>query len=1629
MRNILIFFLLFFCGAVHAQLAIDNVPPGPKVQYTPKQLVETVLVIPNPIPPTPQTVFPIPNSIIYNKSAAKATIYNDQAAKWTTNLNAGNLGLGSNQYGVLLTTGQSVVAFGPNNLGDAVLMTTTPAPPTAGDPDLQILAGPGNPVKNVSILEFDFVAQGYSISFDYVFGSEEYPEWIAQGYNDAFGFFLSGPGIAGGMGFTNNAVNLALLPTSETAPNYNVTIDNVNHTKNKNYYVNNGDGSKPLINTYTQYDGFTTLLTAKFVGLNCGDTYHIKLAIGNVGDDSYDSGVFLKNFAAETIKPCYNGLEGNATICYGEPALITLCGDVPPTAYYTWFKDGVEMVGEKNPTLLVNSSGNYCVEIKPNATSTCILSKECIVINYLPEVPIVAPVSSSVCTSLPPPYNPAFVFNINQTASMLQNVNPNDYEVTYYDSSYQDAYDGVPTGRCTVANGKFPNYSLTTASQTIWVRIESLFGQACVVVEEFKLDAFQYPVIPTASVTVQPTCDVPTGTIVVTSPLGAEYEYSINGGTIYQASPTFAGLAQNTSYTIIVKNINTGCVSGASNPVVVNGIPGAPANPTGTITQPTCTIPTGTIVITTPVGPNYTYSIDAPPFVTTTTFSGLAPNATYNITVKDVSTGCISSPTPFIINPLPANLNAPTASVTVQPTCTTPSGTIVVTAPIGANFVYSNNKGPEQSSTVFSGLSAGSTNDIEVKDIVTGCVSAPTTIIINAVPGLPPTPTTSVIQPTCTVNTGSITVISPTGASYQYGKNGIYQDVATWTGLPAGTSYDITVKEIATGCVSNTNNVTIDAPLNVPNAPTATVTAQPTCIVPTGTITITAPTGATFEYSINGLDYYSSPVFTNLTPNTTYNITVKDNVSGCISSATAVVVNAIPANPNAPIGTITHPTCITPTGTIQITSPLGANLVYSNNNGPDQSSTTFSGLAPSSINNIVVKDVVTGCESTVTTFTINAIPLDPPTPTTTVIQPDCFTNTGTITVTSPLGAIYEYGIDNTYQLGNIFSNLLAGNNYSITVKETATGCISNAKVDFINPALNVPTKPTASVIVQPTCTTPNGTIEVSAPIGPSLEYSKDGIIYQTSTLFSNLTPNTNYNITVKDNVSGCISPITTVFVNPIPESPIAPIGTITHPNCYIPTGTIEITVPLGANLVYSKDNGLNYQSSTTFSGLAPNSVVNITVKDNSTGCVSLAITFTINPIPANPIAPTGTITQPTCTVQFGRIDITSPLGVDLRYSIDNGVNYQVSPSFANLAPDTVYTIMVMNVVTGCMSTSSFFPVDPVPSIPATPTAFVDNNSPCETTTFNLSTPTVVGATYTWTGPNGFTSSIQNPSVTDATLNMSGDYNVVIALIPDCPSLPGSVDVLVKPLPDPNLENGFVCVDSQTNVVTSTYTLDSGLSNSSYSFEWYNVTSGVPVLIPAENSSTYVVDTPGTYGVIATNLTTNCVSEMPTATVVASSPPKNMEIDTSAYFSSNQSITVYAEPVGVYEYQIDNGYFQASNIFTNVSPGDHKIVVKDREGCGELVGFAKIIDAPKFFTPNGDGYNDTWNIFSLKDQPKAKISIFDRYGKLLIQISPSGAGWDGSYNGKNLPSSDYWFFVDYTENGANKIFRSHFTLKR
>ncbi len=260
--------------------------------------------------------------------------------------------------------------------------------------------------------------------------------------------------------------------------------------------------------------------------------------------------------------------------------------------------------------------------------------------------------------------------------------------------------------------------------------------------------------------------------------------------------------------------------------------------------------------------------------------------------------------------------------------------------------------------------------------------------------------------------------------------------------------------------------------------------------------------------------------------------------------------------------------------------------------------------------------------------------------------------------------------------------------------------------------------------------------------------------------------------------------------------------------------------------------------------------------------------------------------------------------------------------------------------------------------------------------------------------------------------------------------PPAITINVIPMPRVSLDkDGYICIDSLTNTLLKSYLLDTGLDPLQYTFQWYWNNTAITTPILADQPS-YEVKAIGTYKVAVTSQTTPACMREATAIISQSSPPEIASAEVvSNYFADNATIQITASPMGVYEYALDYGPFQPSSIFEAVETGTHIIHVRDLKACAEVTTTVSVVDFPKYFTPNGDGFNDTWNISALSNQPFAVIYIYDRAGKLLKQISTTGLGWDGTFNNQLLPADDYWFTVNYTENGEQRIFKAHFAIKR
>lgn len=300
---------LMVCSSfrVHAQLTVDNTA-------TPTTLVEQIL--------TGQGV--AVSNVTFN--GLPADEITDQVGSFNGSTSA--LGLDS---GVVLATGRIPLVTGPNN--DLSLSLAPASPFNSADPDLLLISSTVI-IRDQAILEFDFVPVGDSVSFRFVFGSEEFPEYVCSQWNDVFAFFLSGPGIAGP--FSNNAVNLALVPGSSIPIAINTVnsgtpgvlgggafvcaASDPNWQNNAVYYVDNTGGAT------LQLDGFTVPLVAG-ARVQCGEVYHLKIAIADAGDGSVDSAVFLEGGSFGSSA----GLAVSISTPQGDGTLTEGCGEATVT--------------------------------------------------------------------------------------------------------------------------------------------------------------------------------------------------------------------------------------------------------------------------------------------------------------------------------------------------------------------------------------------------------------------------------------------------------------------------------------------------------------------------------------------------------------------------------------------------------------------------------------------------------------------------------------------------------------------------------------------------------------------------------------------------------------------------------------------------------------------------------------------------------------------------------------------------------------------------------------------------------------------------------------------------------------------------------------------------------------------------------------------------------------------------------------------------------------------------------------------------------------------------------------------------------------------------------------------------
>lgn len=594
------------------------------------------------------------------------------------------------------------------------------------------------------------------------------------------------------------------------------------------------------------------------------------------------------------------------------------------------------------------------------------------------------------------------------------------------------------------------------------------------------------------------------------------------------------------------------------------------------------------------------------------------------------------------------------------------------------------------------------------------------------------------------------------------------------------------------------------------------------------------------------------------------------------------------------------------------------------------------------------------------------------------------------------GGIIDGGITttNSYKV----EGLNPGDMVKLTVLPIGDGCFEVGEFSA-NTYLPCPT-PAVSITKQPNCNDPFGTLIVNSPLGSEYEYSLDGVSFQSDVTFINVSPG-NQTVTVKNKVTNCQSLSNTLVLN-APEAVLPNISaSYSYEDCLVKlfatsTSLNHYIVWNGPTLAVNTPNPVK---------VAVSGIFTATVKDLDTGCTKSFDLDVQLPIPP-PAALLNSI-NPTCNNDYGEIIVNSPIASNYEYSID-GINFSSTAQFSNLLPNS-YNVFVKDILTSCISNATGIVL--AKPIIAAPQVVLNNDNLCQNSVSSpLSAVALPNATLNWYGnyeTGGVASDV--PTI-PSTANIGETVYYVSQSIGNCESERTPITINVSGVGiTPGFTDLSFCIGENIPPMST-------ISPNGIKGNWSPVT--IDNLVSKSYHFTPDPD--------------QCAVEQDINVTINELTLKAVKWEISKAFNDSQSIRINASDIGQYLYQLDDGLLQESPLFENVRHGYHSVQVFDINGCSEPISISGIlvVNFPNYFTPNGDGYNDLWNISDLKFQQNASVFIYDRYGKLLKQLFPANdTGWDGTYLGKEMPSSDYWFVVFYEEGGVKSEFKGHFSLKR
>jgi len=543
------------------------------------------------------------------------------------------------------------------------------------------------------------------------------------------------------------------------------------------------------------------------------------------------------------------------------------------------------------------------------------------------------------------------------------------------------------------------------------------------------------------------------------------------------------------------------------------------------------------------------------------------------------------------------------------------------------------------------------------------------------------------------------------------------------------------------------------------------------------------------------------------------------------------------------------------------------------------------------------------------------------------------------------------------------------------------------------------------------CEIENATISDLVAIGQNLKWYDSltgGNILTANTMLQN---NTTYY--VSQTINNCESIRASVNITITPNQ--TPISNSPQQFCIQENATLNDLSITGQNIKwYDAPTAGNLLTNTTLLQNGTTYYASQTI--NSCESTRVPVTVTIQNTPA----PTGSTAQSFCSSQNATLNDITISGTNIIwYSSLTGNT--VLPATTLVANNTTYYATQM--VNNCESPTRF-------SITTTLINTLNANNHSETIcddlnngseTVNLSNyntdliASTSGAVFSYYhSQNGAENQISSDQITNySNFNLSVGNHLIFVRIDSANGCHQIVELNLTLASKPSIP----ITDIMPICEGSDITVSAGTGFNSYLWS------------TAETSSSITITTPGNYSVTVTeNHGSISCSSVKNFTVVNSNAATISNIVTTDWTSNQNTISVLltSNSTGNYLYSIDGVHYQTSNTFTNLPHGEYTVFVKDDNGCGIRTEDVYLLMYPNFFTPNGDGFNDYWKIEFSEYEPNLNVQIFDRYGKLLKELGANSQGWNGTYLGNPVPSSDYWFVVK-RQNG--KEYRGHFSLKR